>query len=563
MDHTFPVKVVDDNGGNIAGAVVVLVEKSTIPGGSFHPFSGLAATHDDAGDGKYNEKATITPTEDDWLLVVSLAGKSTVVQPLKLTKGADGEFTAHPVPAAVATVTISGALRKVGATKVKEVGFHVKLFPAAEIVFIAGVDYNRRDVSGGWLFHEYGFNRATILRRKKKIDDGTIVTVFSTAKIWRTKRVWGLGGWVDIEVAKLWGDPATRTLPAAGEIYQPIAGLDIHIIDFYTYLSEVGDRQPNSVLEIGIFSHSFPGGPILYDTGENAAVSNVFSAARDPDDFDARPKDFNATNFAGYPKMKDALAPNCRFTIWGCSATTHFKFASRRSLQAIKAGRPEDEFFIVRNEVEDHGAIVAVEEERTSEIRHRFLMDALFRRATYPAEAARKLDIEVRGGCPGTGSDPSTIDGIEMLSVDLALYKDVFDYFHAKFAPEFAETNEKWDKGYVDYHALQSRPAVAAPAFATEQYFLSIDKIPTHFSPGGSSKLRFGNNKAIDHPTANVQVVSTPQVDFVTAGKKGHLYVLKDNDPSKSQAVFVQEDQHVFQVTRNAAHEWKVIGPEI
>lgn len=561
MDHTFPVTVVDDKGANIAAAVVSLVKKSTVAA-QFHPFPGLAATHTDAGGGKYNENATITPTEEDWLLVVSLASKSTVVQPLRLNKGADGEFTASPKPAAVATVTISGALRRVGGTKVKEIGFHVKLFPAAEIVFIAGVDYNRPDVSGGWLFHEYGFNRATILRRKKKIDDGTIVTVFSTAKIWRTKRVWGLKGWVDIEVAKLWRDPADRIPPAAGELYKPIAGLDINVTDFYSYLSEVGDRQPHSVLEIGIFSHSFPGGPILYDTGESAALSG-FGAARDPDDFDARPKDFNAHNFAVYPKMKDALAPNCRFTIWGCSATTHFKFASRRSLQAIRAGRPEDEFFIVRNEVEDHGRVVAIEEERTSELRHRFDMDKRFRRITYAAEAARKLGIEVRAGCPGTGSDPSTVDGIEMLSVDLAIYKDVFDYFHAKFAPEFAETNEKWDKGYVDYHALQSRPAVAAPAFATESYFLTINKVPTHFRPGGSATLTFGNNKSVDHPTANVQVVATPLADFVTAGKKGHLYVLKDNDPTKSQAVFVQEDQHVFRVTQNAAHEWKVIGPEI
>jgi hypothetical protein len=150
-----------------------------------------------------------------------------------------------------------------------------------------------------------------------------------------------------------------------------------------------------------------------------------------------------------------------------------------------------------------------------------------------------------------------------MLSVDLTTYRDVFDYFHAKFAPEFAETNGKWDKGYVDYHALQSRAPVAAPPFSTQSYSLVINKLPTHFNPGGSANLTFGNGIKIDHPTADVQVVSKVQADLVTAGKTGHLYILKDKDPAKSQAAYVQEDQHVFKITQNAAKEWKVIGPEI
>jgi len=59
---------------------------------------------------------------------------------------------------------------------------------------------------------------------------------------------------------------------------------------------------------------------------------------RDDDDFDARAKDFNTFNFLHYDKMIDAFAPGCRFTIWGCSATTHFKFRSRQALQAIQKG---------------------------------------------------------------------------------------------------------------------------------------------------------------------------------------------------------------------------------
>lgn len=563
MDHTFPVTVLDDAGGAVAGARVCLVTKAAL-GAEHHPYPTVAATHSDAGGGKYAENATIAAADGDWVLVVTLAGKAPVVQPLKLKKGADGAFSATPRPSAVATVTITGVIRIVAGVKAKEVAFHVKLFKASELVFIAGVDYNRRDVSGGWLFHEYGFNRAEALRRERKLDDGTIVTVFSTAKIWRTTRVWGGKSWVDVEVAQL-GDPSTRALPPAGNPYQPVAGLDIHVTDFYKYLADVGGRAPHSVREIGIFSHSWPGGPILYNTGESA-LHRGLASARDPDDFDARAKDFNATNFPAYSKMTDALAPACRFTIWGCSATTHFKFRSRQALQAIEKGVTEDGFFTVRSEMEDHDPAVGVfmiEEEHTSEMRHRWQMDALFRRSTYAAEAARKLGIEVRAGCPGTGSDPTTSEGIEMLMVDLVGYHDVFEYFHKKFAPEFAETKGKWDRGYVDYHAIQSRAAVAKPAFSTEYYDLNIQTKVTRWQPAAGAQIRFWNGKSVAHPTPNVQVVLKLVTNLVTPGKTGHLFVLKDRDPTQSQAVYVQEDQRIFKITQDAAHNWTVTGPEL
>jgi hypothetical protein len=457
---------------------------------------------------------------------------------------------------------MTAVLRTVGASKVKEIAFHVTLYPAAEIVFIGGVDYNRADVGGGWQFHEYGFHRAEALRREKKLHPGTIVTVFSTAKIWRTTRVWGVKDWVDVDVAQL-GDPSTRV---AATPYAPVAGLDLSIVDFYKYLAGVGAREPKSVTEVGIFSHSYPGGPILYDTGERPAFTAI-SSGRDPHDFDARPKDFNAANFPAYARMADALAAGCRFTIWGCSATTHYKFRSRKASQAIDKGLAEDDFFLVRSELQDeHDPAVGlydIEEENTSELRHRWMMDSLFRNGTYAAEAAKKLGIEVRAGCPGTGSDPTRVDGIEMLMVNLSVYKDVFDYFHKKFAPEFAETDGKWDRGYVDYHALQSRAAVAKPPFSTTYYWLSIQTKKTRWQPATGATMTFWNGKSISHPTPDLHVVMKSVPDLVTPGKNGTLFVLQDKDKTKSQAVYVQEDARIFRITQDAKHQWTVKGPEL
>ncbi len=292
-------------------------------------------------------------------------------------------------------------------------------------------------------------------------------------------------------------------------------------------------------------------------------MSKTHKASRRGRRSTARPKDFNAVNFADWAKMPDAFAAGCRFTIWGCSATTHFKFRSRKALQAIEKGLAEDDFFIVRSDVEDHpgGGVIAIDEEHTSELRHRWMMDALYRRNTYAAEAAKKLGIEVRAGCPGTSSDPATIDGVEMLMVDLGTYGDVFRYFRKKFAPEFAETRGKWDQGYVDYHALQSRAAVAKPAFSSQYNDLEIQTTATRWASAGA-KITFWNRKSVAHPTPNVTVVLKAVADLVTKGQKGHLFVLRDRDKTKSQAVFVQEDEKVFRITQDAKKEWTVVGPE-
>jgi hypothetical protein len=149
-----------------------------------------------------------------------------------------------------------------------------------------------------------------------------------------------------------------------------------------------------------------------------------------------------------------------------------------------------------------------------------------------------------------------------MLMVNLATYADVFGYFHKKFAPKFAETKGKWDKGYVDYHAIQSRAPVPDPGFSTEYYDLTIKTKDTRWQTKGAT-LVFWNHKTVAHPTASVRVVMKVQKDFAEVGKSGHLYVLEDSDKTKSQAVYVQDDEKVFQVTQDAAHKWTVIGAEI
>jgi hypothetical protein len=60
----------------------------------------------------------------------------------------------------------------------------------------------------------------------------------------------------------------------------------------------------------------------------------------------------------------------------------------------------------------------------------------------------------------------------------------------------------KWDRGYVDYHALQSRAVMAKPPFSTAYYDLDIQTKVTRWQPecGRSSGL------AVRHPTGSQMV---------------------------------------------------------
>jgi hypothetical protein len=556
MKHSFPVLVLDDARKPVTGARVCLVQTSALAGQE-HPYPKATATHRDAGDGKYDDGQSIAMAAGNWTLIVTLKGKSPAVQPIKVTTGRDGSFTFTPWPDPVATVTITPIVRKVSGALLKEITSHVTLWPAAELVFISGLDYNRKNVTNGWMFHVYAFDRGEVLRREKKIDPGTILTVFSTPKIWRKKRVYGPKGWVEIETLQL-GDPSTRVLVDYPEKkYQPVSGLDIHINAFYSYLADVGKREPKSVKEFGIFSHSWPYGPILYDTNEGDFGGRP---ERNPTDFDARPKDFNATNFPAHKTMVDSFAPGCAFRIWGCSATALFKDRAIAAMQAIKKKLPEDAFFTVKSTIyNDHvtpAVLSSTDIENTTELRHRYEMDRRFRRGPYAAEAAKKLGIEVRAGTPGTGSDPRVIGGLNVMKVDRGAYGGLFEYYHRKFGPEFAETHDQWDSGYVDYHAVQGRTPVPKPPFSMKYYYLQIQyEVEKGVSP--YCLLNFDRPGLImKHLGTQVSIQTKEVRSLVTPGVNGQVIVLVDKVPKGSRGFYVQEDGRIFLMAQDTFNEW-------
>lgn len=542
MDHEWIVEVTDDKGAAITGATVALVETSTLAGQDW-PFTGAKTTHTHDGAGTYKAAPPIVPTAGAWTLVVRFTGKSPVVQPLKLTATSKTEFATAPAPRTAATVSFSSEVKTVGKDKVRRTRFVIKMFPSSELVFLSGTEY----FGAGTRFRIFAENYREGLRKEKLVDDGVIGTLLSSDDRSRETHVPAMaGGWLKVGHKEF--GPTAGIKP--GTAHAPVVGQDVSIIDLYKYVSSVGASEPGRVKEVGIFSHSWPGGPLIFNTSDNGAVP-----ARLPDDFDGRTKDFNATNVAGWPNMKAAMAPGAGWHVWGCSATTHHKNLTVAAHQHKKDG--DTKFFTVTTSVQHHGGATAqTMDERTNRARIRFSMDQRFRAASYMAAAVKHLGVPVFGAPPGVGSSFDQKKSI--MFIDTTAYATLFAYFKDEFGPEFAPTSATYDRGYVDYKKVGGRPAATAAPFSSEWYTFTRD------IDDAVTTLRIDTGKSVTMAGVAVTLRVTAKTGFATPGKSGHQYELHDGkDKTLSRAIFVQEDQQTFRVDLDAGGKFTVLGPKL
>ncbi|HEY0138553.1 MAG TPA: hypothetical protein VGB85_30930 [Nannocystis sp.] len=538
MDHEWIVEVKDDKGAALTNATVALVETSALAGQDW-PYTAAKATHAHDAGGTYKAAPPIVPVAGEWMLIVRVAGKSPVVQPLKMVVTKTDVITT-PSPRTAATVTFSSEVKTVATSKTRRARLGVKMFPSSELVFLSGTEY----FNAGTRFRIFAENYREGLRREKLVDAGVIATLLSTDDRSRETHVPAMaGGWLKVG-HKSFG-PTSGIKP--GTEHAPVVGQDVSIVDLYKYLSQVGASEPGRVKEVGIFSHSWPGGPLLFNTSDNSLTS-----ARDIDDFDGRRKDFNATNVAGWPKMKAAMAPGGTWHVWGCSATTHHKNLTVAAHKHKKDG--DTAFFTVTTSVQHHGgATASTMEERTNRARIRFDMDQRFRSLSYMAAAVSHLAIPVFGAPPGVGS--SFDQKRSIMFIDTASYANLFAYFKDVFGPEFTPTSSTYDRGYVDYQKVGGRPAPPAPGFSSEAYIFNKD------FDNKKTTLSVDSKKTVTMAGTAITLKVIPKTGFATPGKSGHQFELHDTaDKTRSRAIYVQDDKQTFNVKLDGAGKFTVLG---
>jgi hypothetical protein len=84
------------------------------------------------------------------------------------------------------------------------------------------------------------------------------------------------------------------------------------------------------------------------------------------------------------------------------------------------------------------------------------------------------------------------------------------------------------------------------------------------FATNHWSSLRRANAIHLAMATSSTRLVSKAMTDFAEVGKSGHIYELHDTvDATKSVGLYVQRDQKIFRVDRDATGKFTVLGPEL
>jgi hypothetical protein len=194
-------------------------------------------------------------------------------------------------------------------------------------------------------------------------------------------------------------------------------------------------------------------------------------------------------------------------------------------------------------------------------------MDRQFRSAAYMSAAAEFLAISVFGAPPGVGASfaqPSLKGSpdLNVMFVNVRESPEVYAYFKEEFSPEFVPTNTPYDKGYVDYRPLASRPPEPVPPFSSERYVLMTEFTDHRVKPPSdpSTSIRFGVGRGLDIASDAVTLRITAKNGFLTPGKAGHLYELICKDDQLSRAAFVEEDRRAVEVLRDGSGKFTVIG---
>lgn len=352
----------------------------------------------------------------------------------------------------------------------------------------------------------------------------------------------------------------------------------VSITDLYDYVHRAGQRAPGSVSEVSIFSHSYPGGPILYNTYDRSG-----GAGRDPSDLDGRKKDWTHA-MSAFPHLKSALGKSAFLKVWGCSATSRYKALQGGALLALRQKRDPHALFDVRYGWESHGSktwYYFTEAASLAQTRH--TITRAFLSGSYMQVAVNALGIQVYGSPPGVGS---SYGGRTGMYIQTKSYAQVYGYMNHLFGKEAAKPDAE---GYLEYRRL-GRVVTSDPNFRGQPTWDTGRHLTKSAWKNGEGQP---NQFLLKLPTEGELILRLPGADRVPAayrtrhGKvdvaairdpapgvlgQGHRYVLSDTAvdgyqayhdgtfrlflrpaAGSSTAVFVRDDGKVFLLRANGS----------
>jgi hypothetical protein len=197
------------------------------------------------------------------------------------------------------------------------------------VVLVAGFDY---EFSGAEFGQMCDRRMKLLIRRNPKLK--LKFTIFDVGKGTVKTKEKDAQGKITETLVKTF-DPVGRsnydmTVPKKEKVFVTGSGV-MSILDIYKHIQDLGKTEPESLIELSIFSHGWHGGPVLV---------NSFSGAGDKD---GRPEHFDdATRVA---ELKKVFDKNGVFWIWGCNFAKAFLIifaVMRRSSKYRSSGLRND-----------------------------------------------------------------------------------------------------------------------------------------------------------------------------------------------------------------------------
>lgn len=425
----------------------------------------------------------------------------------------------------------------------------VTLFERREIVSMTGFD------GGGTRFIKFAEKRRAELHTTERANPGTRSAFFDVADGTRTLYVKAKKGWLPAQ-RKLPLFPVSKKAPPVGPDKR------MSILELYRYLNKVGLEAPGSVIEVGIYSHAFLYGPIIWNTFDLTDDDT----ARDPADLDGRSKDWDSAGLmTSFPDLKQALADDGIFKVWGCNFDPTYTAKFRAANASFAAGEPRTKMF----RAESEGVI---EHLNQAILKHRVEIDLAKppqRFQFYCASAAKHLEKPCFGAPPGTGAN-----FIDMRMVVVS-HDAVYEYLEREFGFTAAQRD---DTNHLDYTRF-ANVTLAPPAWSTEHWLMA--KASFNGMGQGPKKFRSvrlpGKVALLLHtsvPGANGGEFAKvePASALVTNGLSGHLYIVASSRPEairvlpsrmrlcfleadsdQDTAIYVQSDRRCFIMKRDRA----------
>jgi hypothetical protein len=199
--------------------------------------------------------------------------------------------------------------------------------------------------------------------------------------------------------------PAHWTPNVAG---YPGAGVN-GMPEVYRHIESIGKLRPATLEEFSVMSHSWFGGPILFDTGETTEFNTgARRAERDPNDRDARFwKDFSKVNMPAKADFVRAFSASPFVRIWGCLAT---RVSLDVITRAAKAKNDTEKLGIkAENRTLWFDGTTEFADNRPGIIQ--FIKQSLLK-SNYMAFLATTTGHTVEGGAPGMGALFTPLDSM-------------------------------------------------------------------------------------------------------------------------------------------------------